>query len=134
MLMAWSMSSLPMLMAPALELRLIAPEQSRSTVVAEAMSWSSRFLGAWSFITVNTVSLLSFWLYPRFHRDRRRRRLCGAGVMWFFNFLRLLVFGVALLPAWARMLRLADGPDEVHAAQIGRLELAKHRPVVEEGA
>ena len=26
----------------------------------------------------------------------------------------------------ARMLRLADGPDEVHIAQIGRLELAKH--------
>ena len=26
----------------------------------------------------------------------------------------------------ARTLRLADGPDEVHLNQIGRLELAKH--------
>jgi acyl-CoA dehydrogenase len=30
--------------------------------------------------------------------------------------------------ASARTLRLADGPDEVHLAQIGRLELAKHAP------
>lgn len=27
---------------------------------------------------------------------------------------------------WARILRLADGPDEVHKAQIARLEIAKH--------
>jgi acyl-CoA dehydrogenase len=26
----------------------------------------------------------------------------------------------------ARTLRLADGPDEVHRHQLGRLELAKH--------
>jgi acyl-CoA dehydrogenase len=26
----------------------------------------------------------------------------------------------------ARTLRLADGPDEVHRAQIGRLEMRKH--------
>ena len=34
-----------------------------------------------------------------------------------------------LAAAWAnqRTLRLADGPDEVHMDQIGRLELAKHR-------
>jgi alkylation response protein AidB-like acyl-CoA dehydrogenase len=34
-----------------------------------------------------------------------------------------------LASAWAnqRTLRLADGPDEVHMDQIGRLELAKHR-------
>ncbi len=29
--------------------------------------------------------------------------------------------------ATAQLLRLADGPDEVHRAQIGRLELAKYR-------
>ncbi|SDH48294.1 acyl-CoA dehydrogenase family protein [Roseospirillum parvum] len=29
--------------------------------------------------------------------------------------------------AWARALRLADGPDEMHAAQLGRLELAHHQ-------
>ena len=28
----------------------------------------------------------------------------------------------------ARTLRLADGPDEVHRNQIGRIELAKHAP------
>jgi acyl-CoA dehydrogenase len=28
--------------------------------------------------------------------------------------------------AWARALRLADGPDEVHRNQIGKLELAEH--------
>jgi len=35
-------------------------------------------------------------------------------------------FGLAQAYAHARMLRLADGPDEVHRNQIGRLELAKH--------
>jgi acyl-CoA dehydrogenase len=35
--------------------------------------------------------------------------------------------GAAL--ATARLLRLADGPDEVHRNQIGRLEIAKHRQV-----
>lgn len=35
-------------------------------------------------------------------------------------------FGLAKLYAGARSLRLADGPDEVHRAQIGRLELKKY--------
>jgi acyl-CoA dehydrogenase len=35
-------------------------------------------------------------------------------------------FGLAHAYASARTLRLADGPDEVHLSQIGRLELAKH--------
>jgi acyl-CoA dehydrogenase len=35
-------------------------------------------------------------------------------------------FGLAKAYASARTLRLADGPDEVHRNQIGRLELAKH--------
>jgi acyl-CoA dehydrogenase len=34
-------------------------------------------------------------------------------------------FGLAHAYASARTLRLADGPDEVHLNQIGRLELAK---------
>ncbi|MBV8590379.1 MAG: acyl-CoA dehydrogenase, partial [Acetobacteraceae bacterium] len=29
---------------------------------------------------------------------------------------------------YARILRLADGPDEVHRNQLGRLELNKYRP------
>jgi acyl-CoA dehydrogenase len=36
-------------------------------------------------------------------------------------------FGLAQAYAHARTLRLADGPDEVHRNQIGRLELAKHQ-------
>ena len=35
-------------------------------------------------------------------------------------------FGLAAAYATARMLRLADGPDEVHRNQIARLELRKH--------
>ncbi|MET0733759.1 MAG: acyl-CoA dehydrogenase family protein [Casimicrobiaceae bacterium] len=35
-------------------------------------------------------------------------------------------FGLARAYAHARALRLADGPDEVHRNQIGRLELARH--------
>jgi len=35
-------------------------------------------------------------------------------------------FPLASMYAKARTLRLADGPDEVHRAQIGRLELARH--------
>ena len=34
-----------------------------------------------------------------------------------------------LLPhlwTWARILRLADGPDEVHKAQLARMEIGKH--------
>jgi len=36
-------------------------------------------------------------------------------------------FGLAAAYASARTLRLADGPDEVHRQQIGKLELARHR-------
>jgi len=35
-------------------------------------------------------------------------------------------FPLAYSYAWARALRFADGPDEVHRAQIGRLELRRH--------
>jgi acyl-CoA dehydrogenase len=35
-------------------------------------------------------------------------------------------FPLAHMWTWTRILRLADGPDEVHADQIARLELAKH--------
>lgn len=37
-------------------------------------------------------------------------------------------FGLAYAYARARVIRLADGPDEVHRDQIGRLELRKHKP------
>jgi acyl-CoA dehydrogenase len=37
-------------------------------------------------------------------------------------------FGLASAYALARVLRLADGPDEVHRNQIARLELRKYRP------
>ncbi|GAB4166872.1 MAG: acyl-CoA dehydrogenase family protein [Rhodocyclaceae bacterium] len=37
-------------------------------------------------------------------------------------------FGLAYAYAQARTLRLADGPDEVHRNQIGRLELKRYRP------
>jgi acyl-CoA dehydrogenase len=36
-------------------------------------------------------------------------------------------FGLAHAYANARTLRLADGPDEVHLNQLGRLELGKYR-------
>ncbi len=36
-------------------------------------------------------------------------------------------FGLARAYAMSRVLRLADGPDEVHRNQIGKLELAKYR-------
>jgi acyl-CoA dehydrogenase len=36
-------------------------------------------------------------------------------------------FGLAYAYAHARTLRLADGPDEVHRNQIGKLELARYR-------
>jgi acyl-CoA dehydrogenase len=36
-------------------------------------------------------------------------------------------FGLAAAYATARLLRLADGPDEVHRNQIGRLELRRHQ-------
>ena len=35
-------------------------------------------------------------------------------------------FGLAMAYATARLLRLADGPDEVHRNQIARIELRKH--------
>jgi len=35
-------------------------------------------------------------------------------------------FGLARAYAGARALRIADGPDEVHRNQIGRIELRKH--------
>jgi len=35
-------------------------------------------------------------------------------------------FGLAASWGWARCLRIADGPDEVHRDQIARLELRKH--------
>jgi acyl-CoA dehydrogenase len=37
-------------------------------------------------------------------------------------------FGLAYAYARARVIRLADGPDEAHRDQIGRLELRKHKP------
>ena len=37
-------------------------------------------------------------------------------------------FGLAYAYAQARTLRLADGPDEVHRQQLGKMELARHRP------
>ena len=36
-------------------------------------------------------------------------------------------FPLTQLFAYARVLRLADGPDEVHRAMVARLELAKYR-------
>lgn len=36
-------------------------------------------------------------------------------------------FGLAHANAMARVLRLADGPDEVHRQQLGRMELKKYR-------
>jgi acyl-CoA dehydrogenase len=38
-------------------------------------------------------------------------------------------YGLASAYATARLLRLADGPDEVHRNQIGRLELRRHSPL-----
>ena len=37
-------------------------------------------------------------------------------------------FGLSYAYANARTLRLADGPDEVHRAQIGKMELGRHAP------
>lgn len=39
-------------------------------------------------------------------------------------------FGLAMAYATARILRIADGPDEVHRNQIAKLELLKHAPQV----
>ena len=36
-------------------------------------------------------------------------------------------FPLASAAAWARALRLADGPDEVHLGVVSRLELAPYR-------
>jgi acyl-CoA dehydrogenase len=38
-------------------------------------------------------------------------------------------FALASAYATARLLRIADGPDEVHCSQIGKLELKKHKVV-----
>ena len=35
-------------------------------------------------------------------------------------------YGLAAMYATARLLRLADGPDEVHRNQLGKLELRRH--------
>jgi acyl-CoA dehydrogenase len=35
-------------------------------------------------------------------------------------------YGLALAYATARLLRIADGPDEVHRNQIARLEMRRH--------
>jgi acyl-CoA dehydrogenase len=42
-------------------------------------------------------------------------------------------FGLAAAYATARLLRVADGPDEVHRNQVGRLELRRHadKPALE---
>ncbi len=37
-------------------------------------------------------------------------------------------FGLARMYATARTMRIVDGPDEVHRAQLARLELRKHQP------
>jgi acyl-CoA dehydrogenase len=37
-------------------------------------------------------------------------------------------FPVAWMYAWNRVLRLVDGPDEVHRNALAKLELAKHLP------
>jgi acyl-CoA dehydrogenase len=37
-------------------------------------------------------------------------------------------FGLAAMYATARLLRLADGPDEVHRNQLGQMELRRHAP------
>mgnify|MGYP001796069914 FL=1 len=38
-------------------------------------------------------------------------------------------YGLAAAYAHQRTLRLADGPDEVHARSIARMEISKHAPV-----
>ena len=35
-------------------------------------------------------------------------------------------YGLPLAYTWARLLRIADGPDEVHRNQIARLEFKKY--------
>jgi len=41
-------------------------------------------------------------------------------------------FGLAQAYAHQRTLRLADGPDEVHARSIARMEFARHAPSEDE--
>ena len=45
--------------------------------------------------------------------------------MWLLG--GVLTVAAAVWQAWARVIRLADGPDEVHSKLIGKLELAAQR-------
>jgi acyl-CoA dehydrogenase len=38
-------------------------------------------------------------------------------------------YGLASAYATARLLRIADGPDEVHRAQLGRMEIKRYRNI-----
>jgi hypothetical protein len=66
---------------------------------------------------------------PRFSKGNCRRKwlcVCGSLVVESRRLLRIVAFKLASMYAHQRTLRLADGPDEVHTDQIGRMEIAKH--------